>query len=64
MGQIIKTDEHFEYRQEDGEPTAWFSDIEEKMELSHEGSPAYKKIFYVLISMGFLYLIIVFLFVH
>ena len=64
MGQIIKKVEYFEYQHEDGEATAWFPHIEEKMELSHEGIPAYKKIFYVLISMGLLYLIIVFALVH
>ena len=64
MGKIIKTDDNFEYRQEDGEPTAWFSHIEEKMELAHKGSPFYKKIFYILISMGLLYLLIVFTSVH
>ncbi|MCK5541303.1 MAG: hypothetical protein KAI40_01325 [Desulfobacterales bacterium] len=60
MGKIIKTDEHFEYQQENGETTAWFSNIEEKMELVHQGSPVYKKIFYILISMGLLYLLTVF----
>ena len=64
MGKIIKTDDNFEYRQENGESTAWFSHIEEKMELAHHGNPAYKKIFYILISMGLLYLLIVFTCVH
>ncbi|MCP4722462.1 MAG: hypothetical protein GY860_23630 [Desulfobacteraceae bacterium] len=64
MGQIVKTDEQFEYQQENGEPTAWFPHIEEKIEIVHKGSPFYKKIFYILISMGFLYLIIVFTSVH
>ena len=45
MGQIIKSNEHYEYQQEDGKTTAWFSHIEEKMELSHESIPAYKIIF-------------------
>ena len=64
MGKIIKTDEYFEYQQEDGEPTAWFSTIEEKMELVHQGSSVYKRIFYILISMGLLYFLIVFTYVH
>lgn len=64
MGQIIKTDNHFEYQQKNGETTAWFTQIQEKMELSHPGNPWYKKIFYILISMGLLYLIIVFTFVY
>ncbi len=64
MGKIIKTEGRFEYQQENGEPTAWFSHIEEKMELAHQGIPFYKKIFYILISLGLLYLIIVFTYVH
>ncbi len=64
MGQIVKTDEQFEYQQENGEATAWFPHIEEKMELVHQGTPFYKKIFYILISMGLLYLLIVFASVH
>ena len=64
MGQIIKTDEHYEYHQGNGDVTAWFEDIGEKMELSHEGSLFYKKVFYVLISLGVLYLLAVFTFVH
>ena len=64
MVQIIKTNEHYEYQQEDGKTTAWFPHIEEKMELSHESIPAYKKIFYILIGLGLLYLSMVFTFVH
>ena len=64
MGKIIKIDKHYEYQQDNGEPTAWFSNNEEKLEIAHKGSPVYKKIFYFLISMGFLYLLIVFKFVH
>ncbi len=64
MGQIIKTDEHYEYQQEDGEITARFPNIDEKMELSHEGIQAYKTIFYILIGLGLLYLLIVFAYVH
>lgn len=64
MGHLVKKDDHFEYQQEDGRPTAWFSDIVEKTELSHRGSPAYKRIFYVLIGLGALYLGLVFAYVH
>ncbi|MCK5096772.1 MAG: hypothetical protein KAR45_01650 [Desulfobacteraceae bacterium] len=60
MGKLIKTNEHFEYQQENGEPTAWFPDVEEIMELAHKGSPVYRIIFYILISIGLLYLLIVF----
>jgi len=64
MGHIIKINEHYEYQQEDGTATAWFPDIEEKMELNHKGSTLHKKIFYGLIGLGLLYLIIVFSLVH
>lgn len=64
MGRIIKANDHFEYQQEDGKITAFFPHIEEKMELAHKGDPRYKKIFYLLISLGLLYLILVFTFVH
>ena len=64
MGYIIKTNNHFEYRQDSGETTAWFDLLEEKMELGHKGDPQHKKIFYILIGLGLLYLIIIFTFVH
>jgi hypothetical protein len=64
VGQIIKANEHYEYQQDDGKITAWFPHMEEKMELSHESIPAYKIIFYILIGLGFLYLSMVFTFVH
>lgn len=64
MGQMIKQDNEIIYQQDDGETTAWFSQDEEKMELSHEGTPEYIKIFYFLMSIGLLYLFIVFTFVH
>lgn len=64
MGQMIKQDPKILYQQDDGETTAWSYQTEEKMELSHEGTPEYKKIFYILFSIGLLYLLIVFTFVH
>lgn len=63
MGQIIKINGHYEYQQDDGQTTARFSH-EEKMELSHKGSPGYKKAFYILILGGVLYLVLVFGFIH
>ncbi len=64
MGQMIKTNEHYEYQQDDGETTAWFSHDKETGELSHQGSLEYRKIFYYLIGMGILYLALVFGFVQ
>jgi len=49
------------YQQDDGEITAWLTNFEEKMELPHEGSSRYKKIFHFLIILSFIYLTIVFL---
>ena len=49
------------YRQMDGEITARFTDIEEKMELVHEGSPQYKHIFHLLVAAGLIYLIVIFI---
>ena len=44
------------YKQDDGEITAWLTGFEEKMELAHEGSPFYKKVFFLLVLIGFLHL--------
>ncbi len=63
MGQMRKINEHYEYQQDDGEATAWFSHDKETGELSHQGSSEYRKIFYYLIGMGILYLGLVFVFV-
>lgn len=63
MGKFIKRDHELVYQQDDGEITAWFTDFEEKMELPHEGTPAYKKIFSLLVVTGVIYLIAVFIFV-
>ena len=49
------------YKQADGEITAWLTDFEEKMELAHQGSPFYRKIFFLLVLLGFLYLGLIFL---
>ena len=49
------------YEQDDGEITAWLTDFEEKMELAHKGSPFYRKIFFLLVLLGFLYLGLIFL---
>jgi len=44
------------HEQDDGEITAWLTGFEEKMELSHQGSPFYRKVFFLLVLIGFLYL--------
>ena len=49
------------YKQDDGEITAWLTDFEEKMELAHQGSPFYRKVFFLLVLLGFLYLGVIFL---
>ena len=49
------------YKQDDGEITAWLTGFEEKMELAHKGSPFYRKVFFLLVPIGFLYLGVIFL---
>jgi len=60
MGKIEKKGEAFVYRQDDGEITARFNNVVEKMVLAHEGSPTYKKVFYLLVLAGVLYLAFIF----
>jgi hypothetical protein len=62
MGKIEKKGAEFVYRQDDGEITARFNNIAEKMVLAHEGSPNYKKVFYLLVLAGVLYLTFIFIF--
>jgi len=50
--------------QENGGITARFSDTKERMVLVHQGRPVYRKIFYLLVSMGSLYLTGLFIFIH
>ena len=61
MGTIEKKDDSFVFRQDDGEITAQFDNVEEKMVLAHEGSPKYKKLFYLLVLAGALYLTFIFI---
>ena len=56
MGTIEKKGEEFVFRQDNGEITARFKNIAEKMVLAHEGSPTYKKVFTLLVVAGVLYL--------
>ena len=60
MGTIEKSGEVYLFRQDDGEITARFESIEEKIVLSHEGSPRYKRVFNVLVLVGILYLTAIF----
>jgi hypothetical protein len=64
MGKIEKNGDanSFVFRQDDGEITARFRSIAEKMVLAHEGSPTYKKVFYFLVLAGALYLSFIFIF--
>ena len=62
MGKIEKKGENFVFRQDDGKITARFKNIEEKMVLAHQGSPAYKKVFTFLVLAGVLYLTFIFVF--
>ncbi len=62
MGEFIKQNDQFIYRQEDGRITAWFHDFEEHLELAHEGDPRFKMILYVLVIVGMIYLAGVFTF--
>lgn len=60
MGRYRQHDNEFVYQQDDGEITAWLTDFEEKLELPHEGTPAYKKVFFLLVIIGLIYLLAVF----
>ena len=60
MGIIENSEEGFVYRQDDGEITARFESIEEKMVLSHEGSTLYRHVFNLLMLAGGLYLAAIF----
>ena len=62
MGKIEKKGEEFVFRQDDGEITARFKSIAEKMVLAHKGSPTYKKVFTLLVIGGVLYLSFIFVF--
>jgi hypothetical protein len=62
MGHHYRLNNKIVYQQDDGEITAWFDQYEEKMTLSHEGTPKYQKLFYFLVAVGLVYLFIVFIF--
>ncbi len=62
MGEIVVEGDEVVYRQADGEITAWLTDFEEKMELAHEGSSKFKRIFYLLVAVGIFYLSLIYIF--
>jgi len=62
MGRIEKEGEEVVYKQDNGEITAWLANFEERMELTHEGTSEYKKVFWVIVLMAFSYLIIILMF--
>ena len=61
MGKIVVEGDETLYRQADGEITAWLTEFKEKMELVHESSPKFKRIFYLLVALGIFYLSLVFI---
>ena len=61
MAGTQKQGQELVHQRDDGETTAWFTGFEEKMELVHQGSPFYRKVFFLLVLIGFLYLGIIFL---
>ena len=62
MGRIEKNGDDIVYRQDDGEITALLNNYEEKTKLGHEGRPIYNKVFYWAVTIGALYLFLIFLF--
>jgi len=61
MGRIEKEEKEVVYKQDNGEITAWLTNFEEKMELAHEGTPRYKKIFWIIVLMAALYFVTILL---
>jgi hypothetical protein len=60
MGKYVKRNHELVYQQDDGEITAWLPICEEIMALSHEGTPLYKRVFYLLVIVGLIYLFLIF----
>jgi hypothetical protein len=60
MGRIEQDPQGWCYRQANGEITARFDTIEEKQVLAHKGSRFYRWIFTLLVSLGGLYLALIF----
>ena len=62
MGKFAKHENGLVYQQDNGEITAWLTDFEEKVELAHEGTPAYRKVFFLLVLIGLVYLGAIFIY--
>jgi hypothetical protein len=62
MAGIEREGQEIVYKQDDGEITAWLTNFEEKMELSHQANSFYKKVFFLTVFIGLLYLGAVFLY--
>jgi len=62
MGRIEKEEKEVVYKQDNGEITAWLTNFEERMELTHEGTSEYKKAFWIIVLMAFSYLISILMF--
>lgn len=60
MGRIEKNAEGYYFRQDEGEITARFDNIEEKAVLSHRGNRFYQRVFNLLVVIGGLYLALIF----
>ena len=60
MGQIEKDPLGWCYRQENGDVTARFDTIEEKRVLAHKGNRFYRQVFTLLVTLGGVYLALIF----
>jgi len=62
MAGIEREGQEIVYKQDDGEITAWLTNFEEKMELFHPADAFYKKVFFLMVFIGLLYLGVIFLY--
>ncbi len=56
MSDLEKIDDQWVFRHDDGSITARFKDNRQKMVLTHQGTPTYRKVFFVLVTVGLAYL--------
>ncbi len=64
MGKMVKKNNRWVFQQESGEITAWFTRRQVKLSLIHRGSSGYRRVFYLLVSAGTLYLAALLAFTH
>lgn len=64
MGKVIKKNDKWVFQQGNGEITAWFTHMEIKSSLIHRGSSGYRRVLYLLVSAGTLYLAALLAFIH